>query len=93
MGQLDQWSLESQSPEARSSTATCSARDLREELMRSGWKRDGRDRDRGCRVPGCDRSRWRHVHHMTHWEDGGATDTPKLVNRQYDPGPGVRQER
>ncbi len=37
------------------------------------------DRDRGCRVPGCDRSRWLHVHHMTHWEDGGPTDTPNLI--------------
>jgi len=37
------------------------------------------DRDKGCRVPGCDRSRWLHVHHMTHWEDGGGTDTPNLL--------------
>jgi hypothetical protein len=22
------------------------------------------DRDRGCRVPGCERSRWLHVHHL-----------------------------
>ncbi len=37
------------------------------------------DRDRGCRVPGCDRSRWLHVHHMTHWEDGGGSDTSNLI--------------
>ncbi|MGH9263943.1 MAG: DUF222 domain-containing protein [Acidimicrobiales bacterium] len=37
------------------------------------------ERDRGCRVPGCDRSRWLHVHHITHWEDGGATDTANLI--------------
>jgi hypothetical protein len=37
------------------------------------------DRDRGCRVPGCERSRWLHVHHITHWEDGGTTDTPNLA--------------
>ena len=37
------------------------------------------DRDRGCRVPGCDRNRWLHVHHLRHWEDGGATDTPNLI--------------
>ncbi|MGH9264045.1 MAG: HNH endonuclease, partial [Acidimicrobiales bacterium] len=37
------------------------------------------ERDRGCRVPGCDRSRWLHVHHVRHWEDGGASDTPNLV--------------
>lgn len=37
------------------------------------------DRDRGCRVPGCDRSRWLHVHHIRHWEDGGPTDTANLL--------------
>jgi hypothetical protein len=37
------------------------------------------ERDRGCRVPGCDRSRWLHIHHVTHWEDGGSTDTPNLL--------------
>ena len=37
------------------------------------------ERDRGCRVPGCDRSRWLHIHHMRHWEDGGPTDTWNLI--------------
>lgn len=37
------------------------------------------ERDRGCRVPGCDRTRWLHVHHIRHWEDGGASDTPNLI--------------
>ena len=37
------------------------------------------ERDRGCRVPGCDRSRWLQVHHIEHWEDGGATDTANLL--------------
>jgi hypothetical protein len=37
------------------------------------------ERDRGCRVPGCDRSRWLQVHHIVHWEDGGATDTANLL--------------
>ena len=37
------------------------------------------ERDRGCRVPGCDRSRWLHVHHIEHWEDGGASDTHNLL--------------
>ncbi len=37
------------------------------------------ERDRGCRVPGCDRSRWLHIHHIDHWENGGATDTPNLL--------------
>jgi len=33
------------------------------------------ERDRGCVVPGCDRTRWLQVHHIVHWEDGGPTDT------------------
>ncbi|MEA2687362.1 MAG: hypothetical protein QOE93_2557, partial [Actinomycetota bacterium] len=37
------------------------------------------DRDGGCRVPGCERSRWLHVHHITHWQDGGPTDTANLL--------------
>jgi len=37
------------------------------------------ERDGGCRVPGCARTRWLHVHHIRHWEDGGTTDTANLV--------------
>ena len=37
------------------------------------------ERDRGCRVPGCDRSRWLHIHHIRHWEDGGPSDTANLI--------------
>ncbi len=37
------------------------------------------ERDGACRVPGCERTRWLQVHHVTHWEDGGATDTANLV--------------
>ena len=37
------------------------------------------ERDRGCRVPGCERTRWLHVHHIQHWEDGGGTDTANLL--------------
>jgi hypothetical protein len=36
-------------------------------------------RDRGCRVPACAASRWLHVHHLVHWEDGGPTDPTNLV--------------
>jgi hypothetical protein len=36
-------------------------------------------RDGGCRVPGCDRRRRTQVHHVVHWEDGGATDTTNLI--------------
>ena len=37
------------------------------------------NRDRGCRVHGCNQTRWLHVHHMVHWEDGGLTTLDNLV--------------
>ena len=37
------------------------------------------ERDRGCRVPGCERTKWLQIHHIVHWEDGGTTDTWNLV--------------
>lgn len=37
-------------------------------------------RDRGCRVPGCGRTFGLDIHHITHWEHGGPTDTPNLVS-------------
>ena len=37
------------------------------------------NRDRGCRVPGCPRTRWLHIHHLIHWENGGRTDTNNLI--------------
>ncbi|HWC10460.1 MAG TPA: DUF222 domain-containing protein, partial [Acidimicrobiales bacterium] len=37
------------------------------------------ERHGGCRVPGCGHTRWLQVHHVTHWEDGGPTDTANLV--------------
>ena len=37
------------------------------------------ERDRGCRIPGCDRIRWLECHHIRHWEDGGPTDTGNLI--------------
>ena len=36
-------------------------------------------RDRKCRVPWCSQSRWLQVHHVVHWEHGGATDTANLI--------------
>jgi Domain of unknown function (DUF222)/HNH endonuclease len=36
-------------------------------------------RDGGCRVPGCDRSRWLHIHHLVHWTHGGRTDPDNLM--------------
>jgi hypothetical protein len=35
-------------------------------------------RDGGCRYPGCTTTRWLHIHHIVHWEDGGPTETPNL---------------
>lgn len=37
------------------------------------------ERDQGCRVPGCGRSAYLHVHHIVHWTDGGPTDPSNLV--------------
>ncbi|MEJ7584048.1 MAG: DUF222 domain-containing protein [Acidimicrobiales bacterium] len=37
------------------------------------------DRDRGCRTPGCGATRVE-IHHLTHWEDGGGTDSVNLVS-------------
>ncbi|HEX3393591.1 MAG TPA: HNH endonuclease signature motif containing protein [Acidimicrobiales bacterium] len=28
---------------------------------------------------GCQRTKWLHVHHIRHWEDGGPTDTANLM--------------
>jgi hypothetical protein len=36
-------------------------------------------RDRACRFPGCERTRWLHGHHLVHWADGGATDLDNLL--------------
>lgn len=36
------------------------------------------DRDKGCRRPGCTQSRWLHIHHIDHWEDGGRTDVDRM---------------
>jgi hypothetical protein len=38
-----------------------------------------RDRDRGCRFPGCSATRHVEVHHQTHWRDGGLTDLANLL--------------
>ncbi len=36
-------------------------------------------RDRGCRYPGCDRTRFTEGHHVKHWADGGETKLSNLV--------------
>lgn len=37
------------------------------------------ERDRGCRYPGCGRTRHLHAHHVRFWRDGGTTDADNLV--------------
>jgi hypothetical protein len=45
-----------------------------------GWLfRALRERDGGCRFPGCGRLRWLHAHHVVHWADGGPTDADNLM--------------
>jgi hypothetical protein len=38
-----------------------------------------RHRDRWCRFPGCERTRWVKAHHVRHWARGGGTDLDNLV--------------
>jgi hypothetical protein len=37
-------------------------------------------RDRGCRFPGCERTRFVDAHHIRHWSRGGATNLENLVS-------------
>jgi hypothetical protein len=37
-------------------------------------------RDRGCRFPGCDRTRFVDAHHVQHWIQGGETNLDNLVS-------------
>jgi hypothetical protein len=38
-----------------------------------------RERDEGCRFPGCGRTRWTHAHHIEHWSNGGPTNIDNLI--------------
>lgn len=38
-----------------------------------------RQRDDGCRFPGCGRTYWTQIHHMIHWAHGGPTDLDNLI--------------
>jgi hypothetical protein len=38
-----------------------------------------RRRDRGCRFPGCSRTRWTNGHHIRYWSQGGPTDLDNLI--------------
>ena len=42
-------------------------------------KRALKARDRGCRFPGCDHTRFTEGHHVRHWADGGETRLSNLV--------------
>ncbi|MFD0926096.1 HNH endonuclease signature motif containing protein [Williamsia deligens] len=37
------------------------------------------ERDRGCRHPGCGRTRHLHAHHVRFWSEGGTTDPDNLI--------------
>jgi Domain of unknown function (DUF222) len=37
-------------------------------------------RDRGCRFPGCTKTRWVDAHHIEHWANGGETKPSDLVS-------------
>jgi hypothetical protein len=38
-----------------------------------------RQRDKGCRFPGCERTLWVHFHHLVHWAAGGPTNLDNLI--------------
>jgi hypothetical protein len=38
-----------------------------------------RERDRGCRFPGCTNHRFPDAHHIIHWSRGGTTDPRNLI--------------
>ncbi len=38
-----------------------------------------KERDGGCRFPGCDRTRFTEGHHVRHWADGGETKLSNLI--------------
>ena len=45
----------------------------------SSQRRALQARDRGCRFPGCDRTRFVDAHHVQHWSQGGETNLDNLV--------------
>jgi hypothetical protein len=38
-----------------------------------------KQRDQGCRFPGCCQTKWTDIHHIQHWIDGGETTLDNLV--------------
>ena len=45
----------------------------------SAMRRALQNRDRRCRYPGCDNSRFLDAHHIEHWSQGGETKLSNLV--------------
>lgn len=50
-----------------------------------------RERDGGCRFPGCTHDRWLHAHHIRHWATGGPTDADNPSRRLSHPSRTVRE--
>jgi hypothetical protein len=42
-------------------------------------RREAQRRDRRCRFPGCENSKFTDVHHIVHWADQGSTDLENLA--------------
>lgn len=51
----------------------------RSRTIPSAMRRALRDRDRGCRFPGCENRRFVDAHHVDHWAQGGETTVENLV--------------
>jgi hypothetical protein len=50
-----------------------------------------KERDGGCRFPGCTHYRWLHAHHIRHWASGGATDSDNPRRKLSHPSRKVRE--
>ena len=59
------WQLIVEHPDATPAGIGRTSRQIPPWLSRALRRRDGQ-----CRFPGCDRTRWTHGHHITHWIDG-----------------------
>ena len=57
----------------------------RTRVIPAALRRALRDRDGGCRFPGCRNMRWLDAHHVQHWVDGGPTalDNTVLLCRRH----------
>ena len=48
-------------------------------VIPTALRRALKNRDKGCRFPGCPATRWVDGHHIEHWADGGETSLDNLV--------------